>query len=133
MVFIVLNCKLWTRHYLFSALLLSFYDIVTVTIITQLNSIFNIFFVFVPSLYLRCHCCWSVIVLNSIFEQRFLLVLYPLLLFVLWRCHSYHILNIILMYILATSFAVFTLKMASCKYIVLLTKNLFLVLVFCQN
>ena len=33
-----------------------------------------------PRLYLRCHCYWSVIVLNSNFEQRFLHVLYPLLL-----------------------------------------------------
>ena len=38
----------------------------------------------------------------------------PFLLFVLRRCHSYHISNIILKYILATFFTVFTLKIASC-------------------
>ena len=58
--------------------------------------------------------CWFDIVLNTNFEQHVLHVLYPFLLFALWRCHSYHILNIILMCILATSFIVFTLKMASC-------------------
>ena len=38
----------------------------------------------------------------------------PFFTFALCRCHSYHIVNIVLMYILATSFTVFTLKMACC-------------------
>ena len=38
------------------------------------------------------------------------------LLFVSWCCHSCHILNIILTYILATSFTAFPLKMALCMY-----------------
>ena len=57
--------------------------------------------------------CWFGIVLNTIFKQRFLHVLYPFSLFVLLRWHSYNILNIILMYILATSLTAFTLKMVS--------------------
>ena len=111
--FIVLSCKLLTRNYLFSAFKVKFCDIVTVMVITPFNSIFYIFIAFVPRLYLRCHCCWFVIVLNSNF-RRFFTGFIPFGSFVLWHCHSYHIVSMLLMSILEISFTVFTLKMASC-------------------